>query len=149
MSHRRAIHPASLAIGVPVVVCLALGLGKLARGQQSAPANAPAKSAAPPATSRAADDAARKAEILSSDCWRRAMFDFNSWLRTQKVYPPEEVARIRADFTARVDAMSADELKLVQADLETVVAGSLPGSPAEKSREITLVSKAALERDLH
>jgi len=118
MSVRKATHVASLATFVPIVICLALWCGHWARGQQAVSPNTPVKGAAAPATSRAADDAARKAEILSSDCWRRAMFDFNSWLRKQKVYPPEEVARIRADFSARVEAMSADELLLVQQDLE-------------------------------
>ena len=79
MSHRRAIRAASLTICGPAVICLALCGGQLSLGQQ------PAKSAAPASATRAADDAARKAEILSSDCWRRAMFDFNSWLRSTRL----------------------------------------------------------------
>ena len=69
-------------------------------------------------TPRAKSDAERKAEILGSECWRRAMFELNEWLRVQSVYPPDEVARIKADFSARVDQMSANELQFVLADLE-------------------------------
>ncbi len=66
----------------------------------------------------AVSDAERKAKVLDSDCWRRAMFERNEWLRTQKILPPEEVARIKADFQARVDQMSAVELEMVLADLQ-------------------------------
>ena len=104
-------------------ICLApLGWALSAIGQQAVPGASavPPKSAnaaaAPPPT--ATSDAARKSEILSSDCWRRAMFELNEWLRVQNVYPPDEVARIKADFAARVNQMSAKELQFVLSDLE-------------------------------
>jgi hypothetical protein len=80
-----------------------------ADGQQPAPQ---------PAAQPAATEAARKAEILASECWRRAIFERNEWLRTQTVFPPEEVARIKTDFAARVDQMSAKELEFLLADLQ-------------------------------
>ena len=46
------------------------------------------------------------------------MFELNEWFRTQPIYTPEEVARLKADFSARVDTMSAAELQLVLADLD-------------------------------
>jgi hypothetical protein len=79
-------------------------LASAARGQQPAPSPA--------------DDAARKAEILGSNCWRRAMFELSEWLREQSIYPPEEVARIKRDFSARVEQMSPEELRAVLADLD-------------------------------
>jgi hypothetical protein len=66
----------------------------------------------------AVSEAERKAKILESDCWRRAIFERNEWLRTQTIFPPEEVARIKTDFQARVDRMSAVELEMVLADLQ-------------------------------
>jgi hypothetical protein len=78
------------------------------RAQQSP---APAQAAQP-------SDAERKAQIFNSDCWRRAMFERDEWLRTQTIFPPAEVARIKADFQARLDAMSPVELEMVLADLQ-------------------------------
>jgi hypothetical protein len=103
-----------------MLICLACALS--ASGQPAAPdASAPpakASNAAAAATARPTTDAERKAEILGSDCWRRAMFELNEWLRIQTVHPPDEVARIKADFSARVDQMSASELQFVLSDLE-------------------------------
>jgi hypothetical protein len=67
----------------------------------------------------ASSDADRKAAILNSECWRRAMFERDQWLRTQTIFPADQVEQLRADFAARVQAMSADELQQVQSDLET------------------------------
>ena len=47
------------------------------------------------------------------------MFEMNEWFRSQTVYTPEQVAKIRSDFSARVDKMSAQELQFVLADLKT------------------------------
>jgi hypothetical protein len=78
----------------------------------------PKAAEAPKASAGAASDAEQKAKILQSDCWRRAMFELSEWLRIQSVYPPDEVARIKADFSARVEKMSAVELQFVLTDLE-------------------------------
>ena len=64
------------------------------------------------------DDAARKKEILSSQRWRRAMFEMSEWLSAQKIYSPEQVAKIKADFSAKVSRMSAEQLEYMLADLD-------------------------------
>lgn len=87
--------------------CLLLGWPQPVRAQQAGNA--------PPA---AVSDAERKARILESDSWRRAIFERDEWLRTQTVLPAEEVARIKRDFQARVEGMSAVELEMVLADLQ-------------------------------
>jgi hypothetical protein len=75
--------------------------------------------AAEPAASLAAgemtsdDDGelARKADILHSPRWQRAITELGSWLTTQSVYTPAEVQRIKVQFNARVAAMSSFELE--------------------------------------
>ena len=66
----------------------------------------------------AGSEAGQRAEILDSECWRRAMFELNQWYRTQKIYTPEEVAELRAEFAERVDKMSIKELKDVISDMD-------------------------------
>ena len=59
---------------------------------------APAKAAAAP--TKAADDddgdLARKAEIMNSQRWRRAIFELGEWLSSQQIYSPQEVHNIKA-----------------------------------------------------
>ncbi|MGD9722789.1 MAG: hypothetical protein AB7O59_15755 [Pirellulales bacterium] len=86
---------------------------QIARGQQT-----PASGAGAATTAAAADDTDRKNEILRSDRWHRAMFEMSEWLNNQHVYTPAEVTRIKADFTARVNGMSAGELQTLLADVE-------------------------------
>ncbi len=90
-----------------LAVVMPLAAGSLAAGEPAA-----ADRAAPATT--AAD---RKAEILGSDRWRRAMFEFNAWLDTQPVYTSEQVRRIRRDLADRVAGMSSFELEYL---LETI-----------------------------
>jgi hypothetical protein len=71
------------------------------------------------AQQEAAGEAERKAAILNSECWRRAVFERDQWLRTQTVFPPDQVEQVQQEFAARVEAMSGDELQQVLADLET------------------------------
>jgi len=78
------------------------------------PAPAAAESAKPPA----ADDLARKAEIMSGQRWRRAIFELGEWLSAQQVYTPQEVNRIKADFNRRVAGMSSYELEYLLDDLD-------------------------------
>ncbi len=80
--------------------------------QKPAPQQAPAKPAA------GADDAAKKAEILGSSQWRRAMFEFKEWLSAQQIYDPKQVDAIKARFNQRVARMSAAELEYLLADME-------------------------------
>ena len=56
-------------------------------------------------------DLARKAEIMFSPRWQRAIAEFGGWLGTQTVYPPAEVRRIKNQFNDRVAAMSSTELE--------------------------------------
>ncbi len=75
-----------------------------------------------PAATTSQDDAqeamAAKAEILQSSRWRRAIFELGEWLSVQKIYPPREVQRIKADFNAKVMKMSPQELEYLLDDLE-------------------------------
>ncbi len=109
------IHPVHLTLGV---MTLALAAATSAAWGQTAPA--PAAKAPPAATGGTAtiDAAARKSEILASTRWRRAMFELNEWLSGQQIYTPQQVEKLKRDFTAKVNRESADELELTLADLE-------------------------------
>jgi hypothetical protein len=93
-----------------------------AHGQQAVPDASAAPNRTTNATvtpqSVAVSDAVRKAEILDSECWHRAMFELNEWFGSQTIYTPEEVAKLRSDFTDRVDKMSVKELQDVISDME-------------------------------
>jgi hypothetical protein len=75
------------------------------------------KDGAPPPTD-AAGDLARKAEIMNSNRWRRAIFELGEWLSAQQIYSPQEVRSIKADFNRRVAAMSSYELEYLLDDLD-------------------------------
>ena len=66
-------------------------------------------------------DAARKAELLASSRWRRAVFEFNAWLDAQPVYSPAEVSRIRQELANRVATMSSFELEYLLGTLDEKV----------------------------
>lgn len=76
----------------------------------------------PAAATTEQDDAqesmAAKAEILQSPRWRRAIFELGEWLSVQKIYPPRDVQRIKADFNTKVTKMSPQELEYLLDDLE-------------------------------
>ncbi len=82
-----------------------------APGEKPAAANGGDKAAAP-------DDVARKAEIMSSPRWRRAIFELGEWLSAQKIYTPQQVNQIKADFNRRVAGMSSYELEYLLDDLD-------------------------------
>ena len=79
----------------------------------------PADDAAPQAAASARDDIAKKAEILRSPRWRRAVFELGAWLDSQEIYPPKQVMKIKSDFNHRVAKMSSYELEYLLEDLET------------------------------
>jgi len=54
---------------------------------------------------------ARKADILGSPRWQRAIAELGTWLSTQTVYKPVEVRRIKVRFNERVAAMSSYDLE--------------------------------------
>ncbi len=78
----------------------------------------PAASADSPAPATDKDDVARKAEIMSGQRWRRAIFELGEWLSAQQIYSPQEVNRIKADFNRRVAGMSSYELEYLLEDLD-------------------------------
>jgi hypothetical protein len=65
-----------------------------------------------------AGDTARKAEIMSSPRWRRAIFELGEWLSTQPIYTPDQVRRIKSDFNRRVAGMSSFELEYLLDELD-------------------------------
>jgi hypothetical protein len=71
-----------------------------------------------PAADSAAEDLVRKAEIMNSPRWRRAIFELGEWLATQQIYTPDQVHGIKADFNRRVAVMSSYELEYLLDDLE-------------------------------
>jgi hypothetical protein len=77
----------------------------------------------PAATEAAAPaDAARKAKLLASERWRRALFEFDQWLVRQPVYTPAQVRKIKADLAARIDSMSSFDLDYLLDTLEAKLA---------------------------
>jgi hypothetical protein len=104
------------ATASPLVVALALLVIVHATRSPAADPATPAKaeSGKPPA----ADDLARKAEIMSGQRWRRAIFELGEWLSAQQIYTPQEVNRIKADFNRRVAGMSSYDLEYLLDDLD-------------------------------
>ena len=126
---KRHIFPVTCAVLGAMLFC---GGTNRVLAQQSTSKAAPTKSApatkapatktapaAPAATSKeAAADAAAKAQIIGSARWRRAMFELNEWFASQKLYTPEQVTKMKANFSAKVEKMSASELQFVLMDME-------------------------------
>jgi hypothetical protein len=95
-----------------IALMLALAIQQNSRAiQQSNP---------PRQTPDAAEDSqeSQRREIIESDRWRRANRTFNEWLSVQQVYPPEQVAVMRAEFAAKVSRMSPRELEDFLKDME-------------------------------
>lgn len=85
---------------------------------QGQPAATPKQPAADAKADDDDGDLARKAEIMNSPRWRRAIFELGEWLSTQQIYSPQEVRNIKADFNRRVAAMSSYELEYLLDDLD-------------------------------
>ncbi|MFM7108231.1 MAG: hypothetical protein ACKOZU_06470 [Planctomycetaceae bacterium] len=96
-----------------LAVASAAGFGRAAE-----PASASGTAAAAPANAQAAEDLARKAEIMNSTRWRRAIFELGEWLSSQQIYTPDQVHAIKADFNRRVAGMSSYELEYLLDDLD-------------------------------
>jgi hypothetical protein len=88
---------------------------------------------APPKRAEPGDEAARKSEILASERWRRAMFEFNAWLDVQPVYTPEQVRRIRRELADRVVGMSSFEVEYLLETMDAKLA-VLEGPAARDAR---------------
>ena len=90
-----------------------------------APSTTPAASTKPassPGTAGKAPpqsaDEAKKAEILNSARWRRAMFEMNEWAAAQSVYSKQQVERIKSDLARQVEIASARDLELILNDID-------------------------------
>ncbi len=107
-----ARRPASL------LLLFAAGLAAASQGPAAEP---PAGPGQPPQAAADApqDDIAKKAEILRSSRWRRAVFELGDWLDSQQIYPPKQVLKIKSDFNQRVAKMSSYELEYLLEDLES------------------------------
>jgi hypothetical protein len=64
-----------------------------------------------------AADISRKAEILNSPEWRRAVFELGHWLDSQNIYTATQVVAIKSQFNAKVAKMSSYELQYLLDDL--------------------------------
>lgn len=124
--------------------------------QQKSPSKAPAKSppkapapaakSAPAATKPLATkppgsnsqtnaaDAAKKAAILDSKRWRRAMFELNEWFSAQRLYDKKQVEEIKADLSARVAEMSSSDLEFMLQDMEAKFQ-IMESQPAQEARD--------------
>jgi hypothetical protein len=109
--------PTRALLGVGLVLT---ALVVVAVAPPPAPAQQPAAPAAPqtPPAAPAEDDLVRKAEIMNSPRWRRAIFELGEWLAQQQLYTPAQVDRIKADFNRRVTGMSSFELEYLLDDLD-------------------------------
>jgi hypothetical protein len=102
------------------LAALVLPFGAAHAQRPAAPAPAPTTPAKPDAAPEADDgDLARKAEIMNSPRWRRAIFELGEWLSAQEIYTPQQVRNIKADFNRRVAKMSSFELEYLLEDLDT------------------------------
>jgi hypothetical protein len=94
---------------------LVLATARTSTAQQSKtkpPANSPAAQGAGDSA------AAKRAEILKSERWRRVMFQMNEWLSAQPFYDKKQVEQIKANQSAAVAKMSASDLEFMLEDME-------------------------------
>src|SRR6266566_4383065 len=68
------------------------------------------------------DDSAAKQEIFASKAWQQAMAGLNEWLSVQVIYDQREVPQLKRDLVARLNKMSAPELRNYLADLQQKLA---------------------------
>ena len=104
-------------IGSRAVLGVILGIAGFGCSLAPADETSAGEAAAAPVASEGGD-LARKMEIMQSERWRRAIFEFGQWLSTQTIYSPEEVAQIKHDFNERVGRMSSYELTYLLDDLD-------------------------------
>lgn len=64
------------------------------------------------------EDLFRRAGLLGSDRWRRVSFEFDAWLREQRVLAPAQARDLRADLDRRVAVMSSYEFEYLLDTLE-------------------------------
>lgn len=120
ISHMRL---GSATAWLPALMLAAAGVAHAAEPAATTPTTGltTAEPSAPAAQAADADDAAdlaRKAEIMNSPEWRRAVFELGEWLSSTKIYTPDQVRRIKVDFNRRVAGMSSFELEYLLEDLQ-------------------------------
>ncbi len=117
--HHRRLLLAMLLIGL-----LPIGVGRPAEAQAPSRNGGPTATDPTPARSEAAtpnDDGAdmeKKAAIMNSPRWRRAIFELGEWLSAQAIYTPAQVRNIKADFNRKVEKMSSHDLEYLLDDLD-------------------------------
>ena len=96
-----AVTVVSLAGSMGVMVVVASCDAVKAAAQPLAP---PKSRSAPgqPTGGAAASDAAIKSRILASPEWQHAYDEFQTWLASQVIYTPTDVARIKANLAAQI-----------------------------------------------
>ena len=102
---------------------VALGLSRLSEAQAPVNNGEPTAkdAAAAPQKPKVTDDdgnLAKKAEIMNSPRWRRAIFELGEWLSAQAIYTPTQVRNIKADFNRKVEKMSPNDLEYLLDDLD-------------------------------
>lgn len=117
--HALRLLVASLLTGL----MMATGFSHQAHAQAPVNNGGPATKDASPAPQepKAADDdgnLAKKAEIMNSPRWRRAIFELGEWLSAQAIYTPTQVRNIKADFNRKVEKMSPNDLEYLLDDLD-------------------------------
>jgi aromatic ring-cleaving dioxygenase len=119
----------------PLVAWGAMGafalLAPLAMAAQKAPPSRPAatrqaQTAQPAArgpqpSSADSADAQAKAAILASPRWQNVERAFYEWLSVQRLYPKDQVPRLKAQFNQMVRSMNADQLQAWLAEMEQKV----------------------------
>jgi hypothetical protein len=98
-----------------LMICACFGMPASGGAQEPAAPDTRAAEARPDGQ----DDLAKKAAILRSPRWRRAIFELGDWLDSQEIYPPKQVQKIKSDFNRRVAGMSSYELEYLLEDLES------------------------------
>jgi primosomal protein N'' len=114
--------PALFHAHVVLTFCLAVPPAAFAQKAQNAP---PLGGGAPPGAASAAPasaDAQAKAQLLNSPRWKTTERAFNEWLSAQRIYPPDQVPQIRAQFYQMVRSMNASQLQAWLGEMEQKLA---------------------------
>lgn len=122
----RSARPMSITLVKPLLPCvLALAVaagvvGAIVRPLVGQAADPPAAATTEPdnAQDDAQEGAGREGGNPPEPRWRRAIFELGEWLSVQKIYPPREVQRIKAEFNTKVMKMSPQEIEYLLDDLE-------------------------------
>jgi len=123
---RRPPSPLATLVAAAAIALLAFPAAVSPRAfAEQKPANGAAGPAQPAAATAAdqddddrGEDLVRKAEIMNSPRWRRAIFELGEWLSAQEIYTPGQVREIKSDFNRKVAKMSSHDLEYLLDDLD-------------------------------